>query len=110
MKLSSSDGRPRQHRTNPGERAELLDAFERSGLSVAAFARKCGIRYGTFDAWRRQQRKAAPGFVRVEGAPAQASAELVIEFGAGARLHLASVAQVALAARLLQALNSRQPC
>ena len=110
MNLSSSDGLPRQRRTNPAERAELLDAFERSGLSGAAFARKHGIRYGTFDVWRRQRRKADPGFVQVEVAPAQRSVDLVIEFGTGARLRLATAEQVALAAQLLQALNSRQPC
>jgi|SRR5579872_3122107 len=110
MKLSSSDRPPGQHHTNPAERADLLDAFERSGLSAAAFARKHGIRYGTFDVWRRQRRKAAPGFVQVEVAPAPESVELVIEFGPGARLRVASAAQVALAAQLLQALNSRRPC
>ena len=114
MKLSSPNGLPRQPRTNPAERAQLLDAFERSGLSAAAFARKHGIRYGTFDVWRRQRRKAlsaGPGFVQVEVAqPTQAPVELVIEFGAGARLRLACAAQVALAAQLLQALNSPRPC
>jgi transposase-like protein len=113
MKLSSSDRPPRQHHTNPAERADHLDAFERSGLSAAAFARKLGIRPGTFDAWRRQRRtaaRAAPSFVQVEVAPAQGAVDLVIEFGSVARLHLASAAQVALAAQLLQALNSRRPC
>ena len=110
MKLSSSNGLPRQHRTNPVERAELRDAFEASGLSPAAFARKHGIRYGTFDVWRRKRRKVAPEVVEVEAVPAPGSVELVIEFGPGARLRVASAAQVALAAQLLQALNSRRPC
>lgn len=37
------------------QREVLLDAFERSGMSGAAFARVHGIRYTTF-AWWRQQR------------------------------------------------------
>jgi transposase-like protein len=113
MKLSSSNGLPRQRRTSLVERSDLLDAFERSGSSAAAFARKHGIRYGTFDAWRRQRRrtaKAAPDFVQIEVSQAVAPVDLIIELGPNARLRLANTSQVALAAQLLQALNSPRSC
>ncbi len=47
----------------PLERREaLMDEFEKSGLSGAAFARLVGIKYATFANWTEQRRKArAPG-------------------------------------------------
>jgi transposase-like protein len=113
MKSSPSDLLPRHRRTGPAERSELLDAFERSGSSAAAFARKHGIRYGTFDAWRRQRRratKATPDFVQIEVSQAVAPVEVIIELGPSARLRLATASQVTLAAQLLQALNSPRSC
>jgi hypothetical protein len=49
-------------RTSPEQRDALLSAFDRSGMSGAAFARLHGIRYSTFAHWRqtrKQQRKSA---------------------------------------------------
>jgi len=47
----------------PREKREaLLDEFERSGMSGAAFAKWAGIKYSTFQDWfqrRRRERKAA---------------------------------------------------
>lgn len=50
--------------TSPKHRDAWLDAFERSNMSGAAFARLHGIRYTTFASWRKrrkQQRQSAEG-------------------------------------------------
>ena len=47
-------GRPRTARER---REELLDEFEKSGLSGARFAAMIGVRYQTFAGWRRRRRK-----------------------------------------------------
>ena len=98
--------RRRATRTDAAQRAQLLAAFDRSGLSAAAFARQQGIHYTTFCGWRqrRDRAKASPAFVQVELASPAPPSELVIEMGA-ARLRLVSAAQIPLAARLLQAFN-----
>jgi transposase-like protein len=68
----------------PRERREqLLDEYERSGLTQAAFARREGVRYPTFAHWVQERRRAtlpgsgrrpavSPRFVEV-GVPAAAS-------------------------------------
>lgn len=44
-------------RTPADRRQQLLEEFERSGLSAARFAALAGIKYTTFAAWRQRQRK-----------------------------------------------------
>ena len=101
----------RHPRTSPTERAAWLQAFNRSGLCAAAFAREHGIGYSTFYHWRRQARTAtAPAFVEVDLSPAPVTESLLIELGPVPRLRLSSAPQVALAARLLQALQAPTPC
>lgn len=102
----------RLKRRGTERRSQLLAAFDRSGLSAAAFARQHKINYTTFCGWRqrRARTKASPAFVQVEVAPAEAASELLIELGVHARMHISSAGQLALAARLLQHLNSAAPC
>jgi hypothetical protein len=57
----------------------------------------------------RDQAKTSPAFVQVELAPPSPPSELVVEVGV-ARLRLVSVAQLPLAAPLLQLLQEGQPC
>jgi hypothetical protein len=89
-----------------------LTAFDRSGLSAAAFARQHGLTYTTFCGWRyrRAKTKASPEFVQVELPAPAASAELVVELHTQARLHLTHAGQLDLAARLIQALHPPTPC
>jgi len=89
-----------------------LAAFDRSGLSAAAFARQHRLTYTTFCSWRQQRAKAktAPGFVQVELPVSAPPLELTVELGAPARMRLSSAGQVELAARLLQALNAKSTC
>ena len=103
MKRFNGSPRPRRKRTKASQRTRLLQAFDRSGLSAAAFARRHGLHYTTFCNWRRRRPQSSPGFVQVELA---VPTELVIELGAHARLRLTSNSQIDLAARLLQRLQA----
>jgi transposase-like protein len=104
--MNTSNGsypRRRRPRIDAARRTQLLAAFDRSGLSVANFARRQGIHYTTFYGWRRRraQAKATPAFVQVE---------LQVELGARVRLRLTAEGQIPLAVRLLQAFNASRPC
>jgi transposase-like protein len=111
MKQNRVSPRRRRARTDAAQRAQLLAAFDRSGLSAADFARQHGIHYTTFCAWRqrRNQAKASPAFVQVELTSPTPPSELVIEVGA-VRLRLVSATQLPLAARLLQLLQEGRRC
>lgn len=39
----------------------MLDEYERSGLSQAAFARQAGVKYPTFAHWVQERRREEPG-------------------------------------------------
>ena len=109
--MKNSDHASRQRR-GTAQRAHLLAAFARSGLSAAAFARQHRLNYTTFCGWRqrRAQTKVSPAFVEVELPTPAAPVELVIELGVHARLRLTAAEQIELAARLLQTLNAPRPC
>lgn len=110
--MKTSTRSHRTPRTTVAERAQLLAAFDRSGLSAAAFARKQGIHYTTFCGWRsrRSMTKPAPAFVQVELATPPTADGLVVELGGNARLRIESARQIALAAQLLQHLNAARAC
>ena len=74
MKRQSSQFRSlRRHRT-PQEKAEILRAHRRSGLSLLAFAGKHGLCYASLLRWRSRQ----PGGVKALVAPdAQADPRFV---------------------------------
>ena len=99
-------------RVSAARRAKLLAAFDRSGLSAAAFTRQHCLNYTTFCGWRqrRAQGKTSPAFVQVEVPALAAPLELVIELGAQARLRINSANQIGLVARLLQAFNAKGAC
>ena len=112
MKTSNGLSGRRLRRTGADQRAQLLAAFDRSGMSAAAFARQEGLIYSTFCGWRHRRAKtnASSGFVQVQLARAPALAELVIELDARARMRISCAEQIELAARLLQALNATTSC
>ena len=110
MKRSNGSPPPPRNSTSRKRRDQLLAAFDRSGLSAAAFARRQGLHYTTFCGWRQRRSKASPGFVQVELPPAPGPVELVVEVGSQIRIRLSSAAQVDLVARLLQALNTQAAC
>ena len=112
MKTSNRFPRRRGQRVNAVRRTQLLAAFDRSGLSAAAFARQHDLTYTTFCGWRHRQAKtkSLPGFVQVELPTPEPATPLVIELGTQGRIRIESASQVELAARLLQALNTPTPC
>jgi len=112
-------------RTSRERREQLLDEFERSGLSGQKFAALAGIKYPTFATWaqkRRRARGAYPAKVParrtdpvkwleavVEAArPAGGKNSLVLELPGGAKAEINGLQQVAWAAELLRALA--KPC
>jgi transposase-like protein len=115
-------------RTSRRRREAILDDFERSGMSGAAYARQHGINYQTFANWIQKRRRsrgdydkaAQPAGVPMELALAevvvQASATegnqsanealLRIELPGGANLILNEGSQVPLAAALIRHLGA----
>jgi hypothetical protein len=114
-------------RTPPERREQLLDEFERSGLSGMKFAALTGLKYQTFAAWltkRRRQRDPAAANVpaksvdsvrwleavveQAQNAGGQNHPGLVLELPGGARAQVGDAKQALLAAALLRALE--KPC
>jgi len=113
---AGSDGRLR---FTPAQRQELLDAFDRSGLSAMAFARGHGVCYQTFIAWQRKRREqqalpvthSGPAFAEVLVADRQLacpSAALRVILPCGSIIEIASRVALPLAVELLSTL--RRPC
>ena len=110
-------------RTPKARQEELLDEFERSGLSGKRFAEVLGIKYQTFAVWVARRRKARPsgatpsssgkaGPVRWLEATVDraaggglASAPLMISLPGGASIRLEDPSQAALAAQLIRLLD-----
>jgi hypothetical protein len=116
-------------RTPRERQRELLDEFERSGLSGAKFAELVGVKYSTFAVWAAKRKRSPGGATSKVTDPAAkvrwleavidqargpgdpGSPVLRICFGSGARLEISDVRQVELAATLLQALEKPvTPC
>jgi hypothetical protein len=125
MAVLKQDGLGRV-KTPAGRREQLLDEFERSGLSGTKFAALAGVKYQTFAFWvqqrRRQQRGSAPVAAKavdsvrwleavVEGAKnpgGQNPAAIVLHLPGGARVEVADEKQALLAAVMILALAG--PC
>ncbi len=111
-------------RTPPERREQLLDEFERSGISGVKFAELTGLKYQTLATWLQQRkrrryattRRKNPAKVRwleaVVGKTAdhQAGSSLPMQLPGGARLELTCAAQIPLAAALLRALEKAAAC
>ena len=112
-------------RTSRERREQLLDEFERSGLSGQKFAALAGIKYPTFATWAQKRRRASGAYPAkvparrtdkvkwleavVEAAkPAGGKSSLVLELPGGAKAEINDIQQVAWAAELLRALA--KPC
>jgi hypothetical protein len=118
-------------RASPERKRELLDEFDRSGLSGAKFAALVGVKYSTFAAWAAKRKRSHPGKAtpakvadpaakvrwleavidQAQGAAGKGSSALVIYFGSGARMEVSDARQVELAAAVLRALEQPAvPC
>jgi len=105
----------------PKERREqLLDEFEKSGLTGQKFAALVGIKYQTFATWAQKRRRARNAYPAVkqpkqlrwlEAVVEQNSGDkrpLVLELPGGAKVQINNVKEAVLAAALLRALE--KPC
>ncbi|VGO11916.1 hypothetical protein PDESU_00464 [Pontiella desulfatans] len=101
-------------RTPIEQRNALLDAFEQSGMSGAAFAKLHGIKYPTFAYWRKRREEArneddarsGPFFEEIEIQRAAAGpGGLGIELPGGARLVIDRADQFPMVAALLKYLE-----
>lgn len=95
------------------QREALLDAFEQSGMSGAAFARLHGLRYPTFMAWlqkrARQQAGGKPQFHELVVASDRPCAHgLVVKLPGGGSFHLERADQLPMATALLHYLEARR--
>jgi len=137
-KILKTDTRGRV-RVPAERREELLNEFERSGISAMRFAKMAGVNYATFANWRQKRREAkakAQGNAAVEGtalgesvgvsrpvrlfeafmepgrSAAASSGGLTIELSSGARMVVESPVQLRLAVELLAMLGQtvRRAC
>ena len=114
--LVTTDSRGRV-RVSKEQRRAVLAQFEQSGLSAAKFAKVAGLKYSTLAGWlqryRRSKPKARPGRMRLLEAvidPAGSAAltapkGVVLHLPGQVRLELSSLADVPIAAALVQALQ-----
>lgn len=111
-------------RVSAERRNALLAEFDQSSLSARAFARLMGINEGTFSGWDLRRRKRAAAMSHSAGGEAAAAprpiqlfeaivsqpepeargwkAALVVELAGGARVEVASPAQLPLVAELVR--------
>ena len=96
-------------------KAEVLAAFESSGLSGPAFARECGVKYPTFASWVAKARKSravpdtsAPStpflIAEIGEDSTSSSSALEVTLPGGACLRAGNAQQVRLLAELLKTL------
>jgi transposase-like protein len=102
-------------RTPAAQRDALLDAYDQSGMSAAAFARLHGIKYPTFASWRQKRNRnqhsespppSDPGafFEEVHFGPTEA-AGLTVALPGGASVQVERANQFPAVAALLKYLE-----
>jgi len=111
--------------TPKDRREELLDEFEKSGLTGQKFAALSGVKYQTFATWAQRRRRAREANTTktavqtrdqvrwLEAVVEDSSPEqrpLVLELPGGARMEVADGRQAALAAMLPAKSGSRAAC
>ncbi len=107
-------------KTPKERREELLDEFEKSGLTGQKFAALAGVNYQTFATWAQKRRRARGSYPAVKR-PKQLrwveavveqnagdKSSLILELAGGGKVEIKDSHQASLAAALLRALS--QPC
>ena len=104
-------------RISKEQRKAVLAKFEQSRMSAAKFAAVAGIKYSTLAGWLQRYRRAKPRAVSNQMRLVEAvigsnpSTEvrpgLVVHLPGSVRVELSSVAEVPLAAALIEALQNR---
>lgn len=100
----------------PERRQALLEEFDRSGMSGAAFCRHYGLKYNTFAHWirarrKKQERKEEKGerrFLMIEAKPEAPSNDecLRVDLPNGCHLSIHSMKEAELAAALIRSLGT----
>lgn len=98
----------------PERRKNLLEEFDRSGMTGAAFAKHYGIKYTTFAYWiqarrRKQERPVSSGenhFLLVTAEGAKRSGGVTVELPRGVKLTITTREEAHLAAALIEALSN----
>jgi hypothetical protein len=110
-----TDGRGRVQ-TPTGRREQILDEFERSGLSGKQFAAVVGVKYPTLAMWasKRRRERGLPPMVKrsktvrlLEAVVEESGGDkktLVLELPGGARMEIKDAGQAVLAGTLLRTL------
>ena len=106
-------------RLSKEQRQAVLAKFEQSGMSAAKFAAVAGIKYSTFAGWVQRYRRGKPRgsskavrFIEAvigpnSAKPVQSKNGLIVHLPGAVRVELLSVAEVPLAAALIEALQKR---
>ena len=105
-----------------GRQIELVQEFERSGLSAPKFAAMAGVKYQTFVTWRRKhgtappvRRRSAPGmpedaaWMEAMVAPPTGASRLTLRLPGGATAEIMHQDQLPLAVLLLKSIAAT-PC
>lgn len=116
-------------KTTAERREQLLDEFERSGLSAVRYAEVVGVKYQTLATWLQKRRRARGAYPKVPAkralksqsvqwleavvqearqAGGETAEEIVVEVPGGGRVQINNSRQVVLAAALLRELE--KPC
>jgi transposase-like protein len=97
-------------------KAEVIQSYEQSGMSAAAFAEHCGVKYPTFASWIAKVKLTASAnspsknddtqqFIIAEIGSPRMDAALKLELPSGVIVHLSSASQLGLLSDLLKTLN-----
>jgi hypothetical protein len=114
-------------KTPAARREQLLDEFERSGLSGCKFAELAGLRYQTFATWVQKRRRQNGTYAKLPAKRSQRSDSvrwleavvqeaqdskaalkeaIVLELRGGGRVEISNAKQASLASALLRELES----
>jgi len=97
-------------------KVEVIAAYEQSGMSAAAFAEHCGVKYPTFASWITKGKRSASGnphcesddtqqFIIAEFGATRTDACLKLELPSGVIVHVSSSSQLGLLADVIKTLN-----
>ena len=100
-------------RVPAAKRLQILEEFDRSGMSGLAFAALVGVKYQTFASWRRRrseppndQHRGSPPTRFVEVAAPHSQPALELEFPGQVRLRISESTQLPLVVELLRQLHA----
>lgn len=116
-------------KTTPARRQELLEEFDKSGLSAPKFAAVTGLKYQTFAGWliqrRKQRDEVAPAvqpakeptvqwletvIEKAQATQAVPSSNLMVRLPSGVIIEVANAAHAALVGQVLRSWEKASAC